>query len=853
MSQEITVDFLGQEIQVTLDAGALSIFNTENADAVILAAQEAEAAAAAATIAAQNAEAAAAEAVNKLDRDGANFQPTFLDNIQLTQTATLAAPVPLQAKFKEILSVEDFAPVGRDDVDVLAAALDAAANDGLPVRMFNSRVIDAPLTIPAGVTLLGPKDNFDQPIGAVAYLQPQGVLSIASGVSVTMGQEAKIKGLRAIRNGMTTPTTNAEAMAAIAAMAGTAFIGDTVGIEMSDMQIIGFNRAIDISGVGRVRISNIKGDCTNGIRLVESLDVSMVTGCHFWPFLTAGAGVPSLEQLGLVRAGIAYDIGGAQNDYTSVLNCFSFGYAIGYQANGGAHISFTGNGADYNANLQIGTLAEKAVADAAIGLNIQGATRNTLVTDFRGSGQGRTVVVQPSGRSPVVTLRDLRSWAPGLAHVDHVAGQMVLDTGGLETAEDAPFPDGHKINIGDGITSANIRLRGPNPPTLVGSELTLRTKVTRANNTASFTNNIGARATTDVAFERNGKSYDHDFGGGDFGYFSHVDGAAASGSHFQREAVFAKAGDAVAGSANQNVEMTAAICQETNSPAPYLKTASFSRIDQYDPSSYPGELGYAGPSIIYRDAVATENYAIIKTGNMRGSIWAGHFYAEAEAGSDGIVRGTETEVYNYTGNTQVLFDTSTTKIGSFMVAIGGNVTAAHHLGARDSGIWENGYHAGFDAVNTHFFRVADVFTVKKIGAEVTLSLGSIAPPASSNLALYMERDNEVFSQMVTLGTSTGLMAHKFLKTGVRAFTAGLNCATNDYVITASENLTDAPILDLQPDRLGMFSAPAVSGGSNLLFIKQGTAPSAVAGGGAIYFEAGACKAMLPNGTIVTLG
>jgi len=85
VSEEVFVNYEGETIPVIVDAGAMSLFTSDDASAVIAAADEALSAAASATAAAGQAQDAANEAiaasVNKLDRDGDNSEPAFLNNV----------------------------------------------------------------------------------------------------------------------------------------------------------------------------------------------------------------------------------------------------------------------------------------------------------------------------------------------------------------------------------------------------------------------------------------------------------------------------------------------------------------------------------------------------------------------------------------------------------------------------------------------------------------------------------------------------------------------------------------------------------------------------------------------------
>lgn len=392
---------------------------------------------------------------------------------------------PWVAKAIELISDTDFDDTGRSDVVALEMALERSADGEIPLRLFKARVIDQPLMIPAGATLSGPQATPDQAIGIGVEYQGQG-LTLTDDVSISMDNGARIENTRLSLMGLTRPTTPSQAMAARAAMAGTAIISAGIAVDISGTQLIGFDQAILIPGVGRHRIVDNVFDCRNGIKVVQSLDVTTIERNHFFPFMTAGsegtAGQSGYEARAITRPGFAIVVGGGgvggaddQNDYSNIINNFSFGYQGGISLDGVSHARVAGNGCDNNPFCQIGTADDRAFAAASFGLNVQGFSRNVHVEDFRASAQGRSVIVQPqpSGRTPRVTIAGLRSWAPNTAHVHHVTGELVLETSGLETSEGGPFPDGHKIIIADTIASCRLSLNQASRPSLVASNAAL--------------------------------------------------------------------------------------------------------------------------------------------------------------------------------------------------------------------------------------------------------------------------------------------------------------------------------------------------------------------------------------------
>lgn len=98
--------------------------------------------------------------------------------------------------------------------------------------------------------------------------------------------------------------------------------------------IVGFNYAIHASGAGRYEIDKITGDNNNGIYHNDVHDVGRMTNCHFWNYVTTGAVSTGAVTYTLAdtfrRKGTAYvfDCGG--DDWSEAVNCFSFGYDVGF-------------------------------------------------------------------------------------------------------------------------------------------------------------------------------------------------------------------------------------------------------------------------------------------------------------------------------------------------------------------------------------------------------------------------------------------------------------------------------------------------------------------------------------------
>lgn len=234
-----------------------------------------------------------------------------LDNATIKPGSTDAVSRAVYIKQREHLSVDDFNGALVDDATALNKALTAAfeSNRTLPVKFFDSLTIDAPIYMPSGSTITGPYQSADHQFDVVnGFNQNQGVLRVDPSVSIYGANASKLEDCRIIRLGLTEPTTTAQAITAVGAMAGTAIrTRGNIGFECENLQIIGFNRAMDFQNNGRGRVRNIRIDCVNGIRWQGSLDVSRLENVAAWPWLTVGFG--SADARVLWRAGIGIEIG----------------------------------------------------------------------------------------------------------------------------------------------------------------------------------------------------------------------------------------------------------------------------------------------------------------------------------------------------------------------------------------------------------------------------------------------------------------------------------------------------------------------------------------------------------------
>jgi hypothetical protein len=247
-----------------------------------------------------------------------------------------------QSNFSLYVTPEQFGAKGdkvTDDTLALQKAIDSLGARGGMLFLLNKYVVDSnDLIIKPNVTIFGRegiignpgKSNFSE---NDQYQARGGQIILNPKYKIIMSGSSAIKGVMLWRKGLVIPEPN-EAK----------FDGTCIEVKGEDCYIgysliLGFTQAVMSRNQGRLRVEFVQGDCTNGIWIDTSYDISTILNCHFWPFITVST------KGGFGRNGVAYKFTGA-SDMTKVVNCFSYDHKIGFQAEHAAGMVFSFCNAD---------------------------------------------------------------------------------------------------------------------------------------------------------------------------------------------------------------------------------------------------------------------------------------------------------------------------------------------------------------------------------------------------------------------------------------------------------------------------------------------------------------------------
>ncbi|TPM89867.1 hypothetical protein [Mesorhizobium sp. B2-1-3A] len=227
-------------------------------------------------------------------------------------------------------------------------------------------LVDTTFTMPDGATLIGSQPAIGGFTPSTTYATINRIY-VNSAATISIGSNCTLKNLGIFRKGLTFNITSAQVAAQFLGT-GVTIRNSVADVLIEDCLVLGFNQGIrSISGAtscSRITINRVHGDCQNGIFLEASTDITRISECHFWPFVTIGS-VPETNGAQNDRTGAAFSLK-APHDWTQVRGCFSFAYATGYLVTDADQVVFLNCGADGHAATPLaGTIGFRLVNSAA--------------------------------------------------------------------------------------------------------------------------------------------------------------------------------------------------------------------------------------------------------------------------------------------------------------------------------------------------------------------------------------------------------------------------------------------------------------------------------------------------------
>jgi hypothetical protein len=341
-----------------------------------------------------------------------------------------AQPRTLEAKAREVqVSPEDFAGCDPTGVTSSVSSINAAGAylaslGGGAIVGTGKYLIDANVTLPDGVSLIGPWQQPDEllPGAAADYDALRGQLIISSSATLTTGDSSAVVGWLILRQGLNLPFADATAATAgVAAFAGTALTVGGAGSTFRHLLILGFNKAIYSSNFERVRIAYVSGDCINGIEIFTCFDISYVNFCHFWPWTTVHQAWTTNALLR--RSGHAYLLANV-GDWNMVSHCFSYGYFRGGRTASCDNVTWVNCGADNTSTAGVGDHA------GSVGFTAEGTSLSTRWIGGQAAAQSDGYLVNVSAGAHV-EMSSCQSWGCSARGVMVDGGDLTIQGGEL--------------------------------------------------------------------------------------------------------------------------------------------------------------------------------------------------------------------------------------------------------------------------------------------------------------------------------------------------------------------------------------------------------------------------------------
>ena len=288
-----------------------------------------------------------------------------------------------------------------------------------------SYLVDDNLSIPEGVTLKGHLTNpgiaGDENSEASQIWNLGSRLIVNSAATISLQGSSSVENCFIVRKGMTAPENSS------ASYAGTAITvsGDDTAVRAC--LILGFTRAVDCNSFQRQTVEDVRGDCTNGLRSTNALDVPRWRNVHFWPFGTIDATTPVQTfdtSHYLFRNGTAFEWSGV-NDWFSAIDLFCYGYMTGYKIDGAPSVFLNMCAAD-----NIAQVTTPWVVTGTQGFYLLNAVDKIVFHNCHTAAHDYALTMQGSFSGGNVDISGFTCWAIKTAGIRILTDTIVQVSGG---------------------------------------------------------------------------------------------------------------------------------------------------------------------------------------------------------------------------------------------------------------------------------------------------------------------------------------------------------------------------------------------------------------------------------------
>lgn len=312
----------------------------------------------------------------KLDRDGGNPTPDFLENVG-AQSVEVITYEPteykrlLTSKMLDFVNARDapnFDAVRMIDAkESLEALFISQGPKGGTIYLPPGDIYVSSLVVPPNIRLIGASGRPGQNdynrsasrAGTTLWVAPTGTINLLnmSWIEHVQILNPHVKHPQLIYNGNATDMTHDQILGTqtipgwpynggyggINQFAGTAITIGGNDTMVKDCLIIGYNKAIyagefypgsifgPYPGPSRHNIVGVYMDCTNGVEFTNCWDIPRIRDCNFWVFYCCHLAGPGMQDWDIIaRHGIGFNIHD-KVDGLMMTNCFASGGDISYR------------------------------------------------------------------------------------------------------------------------------------------------------------------------------------------------------------------------------------------------------------------------------------------------------------------------------------------------------------------------------------------------------------------------------------------------------------------------------------------------------------------------------------------